>query len=171
MQYHLTRAVERKSQQDQNKSLIRAFIDEIFNKHNLSSIEKFIGKGSIKGIPYVSSNNGDEGFKKFVADFFKAFPDWHTTIEHIIAENDLVMVFLKGSGTHKGKFQGFSSTHKSVKIRSAHLYKLKDEKIIGHWGVVDQLNFLKQTGVLLSERANKEIKDAKMVWIRDYSLK
>jgi SnoaL-like polyketide cyclase len=81
------------------------------------------------------------------------------------------MVFLKGSGTHKGKFQGSSSTHKSVNIRSAHLYKLKDEKIIGHWGVVDQLNFLKQTGVLLSERANKEIKDAKIVWIRDYSLK
>jgi len=79
------------------------------------------------------------------------------------------MVFLKGSGTHKGKFQGFPSTHKSVKIRSAHLYKLKDKKIIGHWGVVDQLNFLKQTGVLLSERANEEIKDAKMVWIRDYS--
>jgi hypothetical protein len=81
------------------------------------------------------------------------------------------MVFLKGSGTHKRKFQGFSSTHKSVKIRSAHLYKLKDEKIIGHWGVVDQLNFLKQTGVLLSERANEEFIDAKMVWIHDYSLK
>jgi predicted ester cyclase len=167
----MTTAVEKKSQQDQNKSLIRTFIDEIFNKHNLSSIEKFIGKGSIKGIPYASNSNDNEGFEQFVADFFKAFPDWHTTIEHIVAENDLVMVFLKGSGTHKRKFQGFSSTHKSVKIRSAHLYKLKDEKIIGHWGVVDQLNFLKQTGVLLSERANEEFIDAKMVWIRDYSLK
>jgi hypothetical protein len=58
-----------------------------------------------------------------------------------------------------------------VNIRSAHLYKLKDKKIIRHWGVVDQLNFLKQTGVLLSERVNEEIRDAKMVWIRDYSLK
>jgi hypothetical protein len=58
-----------------------------------------------------------------------------------------------------------------VTIRSAHLYKLKDEKIIGHWGVVDQLNFSKQTGILLSEREDEEFIDARMVWIRDCSLK
>jgi hypothetical protein len=34
--------------------------------------------------------------------------------------------------------------------------------------VVEQLNLLKQTGALLSEDVNKEFKDAKVVWIRDY---
>ena len=80
-----------------------------------------------------------------------AFPDWRATIEHIIAENDLVVVFLNGSGTHKGEFNGRPSTNKPVKISSAELYKVENDRITGHWYVMDQLNLLKQTAALLSE--------------------
>ncbi|MGH9979629.1 MAG: ester cyclase [Nitrososphaeraceae archaeon] len=85
-----------------------------------------------------------------MTEFFKAFPDMHTTIEHMVAENNLVMVFLKGSGTHKGEFHGIPPTNKPVNIRSADLYRIEDGIIVGHWDVVDQLNLLKQTGTLLS---------------------
>ena len=85
----------------------------------------------------------------------------HTTIEHIIAENNLVVVFLNGSGTHKGEFRGVQPTNNKVNIRSADLYRIENEIITGHWDVVDQLNLLKQTGALLSEDVNKEFKDAK----------
>jgi predicted ester cyclase len=74
----------------------------------------------------------------------------HTTIEHMVAENNLVMVFLKGSGTHMGEFHGIPPTNKPVNIRSADLYRIEDGIIVGHWDVVDQLNLLKQTGTLLS---------------------
>jgi hypothetical protein len=50
----------------------------------------------------------------------------------------------------------------------ADLYKIENEIITGHWDVVDQLSLLKQTDALLSENANKEFKDARVVWIRDY---
>lgn len=36
---------------ERNKTLIRSFIDEIFNERNLSSIEKYIGKDSVEGSP------------------------------------------------------------------------------------------------------------------------
>jgi predicted SnoaL-like aldol condensation-catalyzing enzyme len=39
---------------------------------------------------------------------------------------------------------------KLVNIRSADLYKIENGIIRGHWDVVDQLNFLKQTRTLLS---------------------
>lgn len=55
-----------------------------------------------------------------------------------------------------------------VNIRSADLYRIENEKITGHWYVVDQLNLLRVTGALLSEDVNKEFKDARVVWIRDY---
>jgi predicted SnoaL-like aldol condensation-catalyzing enzyme len=35
--------------------------------------------------------------------------------------------------------------------READLYQLENEIIVGHWDVVDQMNLLKQTGILLSE--------------------
>ena len=89
---------------------------------------------------------GREGFKQLLSEFFTAFPDSDTNIEHIIAENDLVVVFLNGIGTHKGEFQGRPPTNKQVNIRSADLYRIENEKIVGHWDVVDQLNLLQQMG-------------------------
>ena len=38
-------------QEERNKTIIRSFIEEIFNEHNLSSIEKYFGKDSVEGSP------------------------------------------------------------------------------------------------------------------------
>lgn len=135
---------EASSLEERNKSLIRSFIDEIFNEHNLLSVEKYFGKGSVEGSP--QAGKGGEGFKQFLTDFLNAFPDWRAKIEHIVAENYLVVVFLNGTGTHKGEFQGTPPTNKPVNIRSADLYKIENGLITGHWDVVDQLNLLKQLG-------------------------
>ena len=140
---------EATSLEERNKTLIRSFIEEIFNEHNLSSIEKYFGGTSIPGRP--QAGKGAVGSKQFIEEFFKAFPDWRATIEHIFAENDLVVVFLNGSGTHKGEFNGRPPTNKPVKISSAELYKVENDRITGHWYVMDQLNLLKQTAALLSE--------------------
>ena len=135
-------------------------------EHNLSSIEKYFGKDSVEGSP--QAGKGGEGFRRFLTDFFEAFPDWRANIEHVIAENNLVLVFLNGSGTHKGVFHGIPPTNNTVNIRSADLYRIENGIITGHWDVVDQLNLLKQTGTLLSEDENKEFKDTKVVWIPEY---
>jgi steroid delta-isomerase-like uncharacterized protein len=145
---------EETSLEERNKAFIRSFIEEIFNKHNLSSVEKYFGKGSMEDSPQAGKSG--EGFKQFLSDFFKAFPDMQTTIEHMVAENSLVVVFLKGSGTHTGEFQGIPPTNKPVNIRSADIYKIENETITGHWDVVDQLDLLKQTGALLVQKAGQE---------------
>jgi predicted ester cyclase len=142
------------SNEERNKTIIRSFIYEIFNGHNLLSIEKYFGKGSVEGSP--RAGNEGEGFKEFLTDFFIAFPDWRANIEHMIAEDNIVVVFLNGTGTHKGVFHGIPPTNKAVNIRSADLYRIKNGIIIGHWDVVDQLNLLKQTGTLISEDIKKE---------------
>jgi hypothetical protein len=45
-------------------------VKEIFNEHNLSSIGKYFGIGSVEGSP--QAGKGGEGFKQFLTDFFKA---------------------------------------------------------------------------------------------------
>jgi len=148
-------STEESLQEERNKSIIRAFIEEIFNDHDLSLVEKYFGNDSVEGSPQAGKRG--EWFKQFLTEFFKAFPDMHTTIEHMVAENNLVMVFLNGSGTHKGEFHGIPPTNKLVNIRSADLYRIEDGMIVGHWDVVDQLNLLKQTGALLSGRENRNV--------------
>lgn len=115
-----------------NKALVKAFVEEVFNMHRVSTVEKYLAEG--------------QQFKEFLNC---CQPDWHANIEQIIAEEDYVMVFLNGSGTQRGEFKGQAPTNKQVNIRSADLYRIGDKKIIGHWDVVDQLNLLRQTGATM----------------------
>jgi predicted ester cyclase len=47
------------------------------------------------------------------------------------------VAFLNGLGKHKGEFHGMPPTYKPVNIKSADLYKIENEIIIGLWDVVD----------------------------------
>jgi predicted ester cyclase len=105
------------------------------------------------------AGHGNKEFKQFkesLTPFFAAFPDIHANIEHIVAEDNLVVVFLNFTGTHIGEFQGRLPTNKPVNIRSADLYRIENEKIVEHWDVVDQLNLLQQTGAITFKQANQE---------------
>jgi predicted ester cyclase len=86
--------------------------------------------------------------KSHLTVLFTGFSDLHVNIEHILAENDFVLVFLNFTGSHKGQFEGMSPTNRPVKIRSADLYRIENGKIVEHWDVVDSLDLLKQAGAI-----------------------
>ena len=94
------------------KDIIKSFVEEVFNKHDISATEIYFAKEN------PSIGHGSEGFKQSLSALFTAFPDIHANIEHIVAENDLVVVFLNFTGTHKGEFQGMPPTNKPVICRS-----------------------------------------------------
>lgn len=129
-----------------NKALVKSYVEEVFNNHDISATEK-----------YLAAN---EKFKKFressLTPFLAAFPDIHADIEHIVEEDSLVVVFLSFTATHKGIFQGRPPTNKTVKTRSAGLYKIENEKIVEHWDVVDRLDLLQQTGAITFKQSNNE---------------
>ena len=131
-----------------NKNIIKSFVKEVFNEHDISATEKYFDSES----PLART----EIFKEFLTAQFKAFPDFQAKIEHILAERDLVVVFLNFTGTHKGEFQGRPPTNKQVTTRSADLYRIENEKIVEHWDVVDQLNLLQQTGAITFDKLNKK---------------
>lgn len=84
-----------------NKTLVRSFVEEVFNNHNLEAIERYLAE------------QGREGFKESLRAQFKAFPNIQVKIEHILAENDLVIVFLNFTGTHTGEFRNAPNQQKS----------------------------------------------------------
>ncbi len=78
-----------------NKALIRSFVEEVFNNHDLSALERYFSE---KNPP-----KRNEEFRKSLNIQFKAFPDIRVEIEHIMAEGDLVVIFLSFNATHKGE--------------------------------------------------------------------
>ena len=75
---------------------------------------------------------------------FFGFPDLHVNIEHTLADNNLVLVFLNFTGTHRAQYETLPATNKPMKIRSADFYRIENDKIVEHWDVVDRLDLLEQ---------------------------
>jgi predicted ester cyclase len=131
----------------ENKELIKSFIDEVFNKHDLTAIDKYLVANLTDG-----SGKTPESFKKSLTALFSGFPDLHVNIEHIV-----VLVFLNFTGTHRAQYEGLLATNKLVNIRSADLYRIENDKIVEHWDVVDRLDLLKQIGAITFNNGTQSI--------------
>jgi predicted SnoaL-like aldol condensation-catalyzing enzyme len=105
---------------EQNKQVVRNFVEDVFNKHDLTAIDKYMSHS--------------EGFKQYIGEFFQTHPDSHTTIEHIIGEDDKVFVTFNTTATNKLK-------DKAVTIKSADLYTISNDKFVEHWDVVEATGF------------------------------
>ena len=79
-----------------------------------------------------------------------AFPGYELRAEQMIAEDDLVSVIGRASGTHKGPFMGMPPTGKSWDVPLHITYRVKDGKIIEHWLVLDTAAFMQQLGMIPS---------------------
>ena len=95
-----------------------------------------------------SNNVGREGLKQLIAMGLNAFPDWHETIEDIIAEGDKVWVRLTYTGTHKGEFMGLAPTGKKITSKAVDIYRVVDSKLAEYWNVTDNINIFKQVGAI-----------------------
>jgi len=107
---------------------------------------------------YVDHTNkvGREGLKQLFNMGLKAFPDWHETIEDIIAEGDKVWVHLAYTGTHKGEFMGLAPTGKKITTMAVDIYRIVNGKLAEYWNVTDNVNILKQIGAIeITERGKK----------------
>src|SRR5215467_3899572 len=91
----------------ENKEIIKSLIDEVFNKHDLTAIDRY----------HVADSSSDsegilKSFKQSLAALFSGFPDLNATIEHIIAESNFVVIFLSIIGTHTSMYKGIPPTNK-----------------------------------------------------------
>jgi predicted ester cyclase len=90
---------------------------------------------------------GPEGCKAAARMFRKAFPDFHMTVEDVIAENDLVLCRFRQTGTHRGELFELPPTGKSVDFEEIALCQLAGGQIVATWFQTDMLGLMQQLGV------------------------
>lgn len=135
-----------------NKALVRGYI-KAYNERDLDLIDHFVAPDYVDH----SNNVGREGLKQLMAMGLKAFPDWHETIEDIIAEGDKVWVRLSYTGTHKGEFNELKPTGKRIKSKAVDIYRVVNGKLAEYWNVTDNINILKQIGAIEVTEKGKKI--------------
>ena len=135
---------------EENKAAIRRMIEGV-NKHDLSSVDEFIGSDCIE---HTFQIQGPKDFKKFLTVLFTGFPDFYIADEDIIAEGDKVCVRGRFMGTHTGKYydpsidRKLNPTGRKISIPFSIIYRIVDGKAVESWTVENLLDFCKQLDII-----------------------
>lgn len=131
---------------EDNKVLVRRFIDEVLSAGNTAAIVDLCVAGSMFA-------GGIEGQIKVIK---MAFPDNRLTIDDILAEGNKVAVRVTRHGTNTGPMAGFPAfgrfetpvppTGKSVTGSEMYVFTVSDGKIVSFATEFDQIGVLRQLG-------------------------
>jgi C-1 hydroxylase len=138
---------------EENKAIIRKGI-EAANKRNLAILDEVIAPDFVDNFLQVRSL---ESFKKFLTELLKGFPDFHITIEDIVAEGDKVCVYVTETMTHTGEFEGIAPTGKKITYPSVWIIRIVDGKMVEREGVGNDLDYYKQLGVIEYTEKGKKL--------------
>jgi len=134
---------------DRNRTTLQQFYTA-FNQHDIEAIAPCIADDI--AVPHgepLGLGHGREAYLKFVSLWFEAFPDMHTEVLQMVAEDNLVAIRLRNTGTHEGEFMGIPATGRRFDLEVGHFSRHNDDgEIIEELPYFDQLAFLQQLGVI-----------------------
>ena len=137
---------------EENKAIVRRFV-EAYNKRNLDLFDDLLAPDYFDHTSQV----GPEGLKQLMNMAFKAFPDFHETIEDIIAEGDKVWARITFTGTHKGEWLGIAPTGKKITSMMVDIFRIVNGKLVEYRDVGDRLDFFKKLGVIEYTEKGKKL--------------
>jgi predicted ester cyclase len=129
---------------EENKAVVRKFFEEVWNAGSLLPVGHYLSVGYLEHSPLPGQIPGFEGAKQVMAMFFRAFPDLSIEFTHLDAEGERVFVKCLLRGTHQGAILGVQPTGRLVEVNESHIYRLKAERIVEHWGGRENLSSLMQ---------------------------
>ncbi len=133
---------------EENKAIVRRFVEEVQNRHNIGALEElfspdFVDHSGISSLPPTL-----DGAKQFFTMLFTAFPDIHASIHDQVAEGDKVVTRKTFHGTHQEEFMGIPPAGLQIALDVIDIFRVADGKITDHWAVADMLGLMQQLGVV-----------------------
>lgn len=131
---------------EQNKQLVQDFYCRLWNKWDLSAVQDILSPDiSFRGSLGLTKK-GHSGFIDYVELVRSAFPDFHNTVEELIAEADNVVARLTYVGTHRGELFGIPPTGRQVKYAGIAIFRITGSRITDVWVLGDTLGLMRQIG-------------------------
>ncbi len=131
---------------DENQAIYRRFVDDIINDGRYELIPELFDAGYTDHSAPPGAPGGFAGVEAVFRMFRGGFPDVHFTIQTMLSEGDKVATRVTGSGTHGGAFMGIPPSGKQATWASHGIFRVRDGRIVEHWGQPDILALLAQIG-------------------------
>ncbi len=133
---------------EDNKALVRRFVDEVQSGGNIDLIDEICSPGFVNHSAPPGIPADREGIKILTAMFRGAFPDSHFTVEDMVAEGDKVVTRKTFHGTHEGEFMGIPPSGRSVSMGLIDIVRISEGRVVEHWSEGDSLGMMQQLGVI-----------------------
>jgi len=121
---------------------------EVLNQGNVQLIDELFAPTYIDRTPQPNVAPTRDGFRQWVIALRAAFPDVHYTVEDSINDGDKWVGRLSVTGTMTGDFAGMPATGKRAAWNEIHILHVDGDRVLEHWGVVQELGMLIQLGVI-----------------------
>jgi hypothetical protein len=132
---------------EENKAIVGRFWEE-WSKGNLGIVDELQANNCVFHGPGVREIHGPEGLKQLLVTVLTALPDYHLTVEDMVAEADKVAARLTETGTHQGDFQGIPPTGKWCTHPSICISRIVGGKIVETWCESDMLGLMQHLGAI-----------------------
>ena len=131
-----------------NKTLVRDYMEEVFNQRKVAAVETFLAPDDVDHTLPPHMPTDVAGTKAVIETFLRAVPDLHITVEDVVAEADKVALRYTSHGTQRGPLGPIPATGRRLNVSSYLIARVADGKIVEMWGLDDQLGLLQQLGVI-----------------------
>ena len=131
--------------ESQNKLLARRFLEEVVNKGAVDRLSEFLAPEYVAPILGIA---GIDQARDHLLAFRHCYPDLVVTVEGQVAEGDIVATWYVMRGTHLGAFQGVPGTGKKITLRAVNVQKIRDGRVVEHWGGSNSLEALLELGLV-----------------------
>jgi steroid delta-isomerase-like uncharacterized protein len=133
-----------------NKQLVDDFIQDLFTKGDLGAVDRYLDPAFVNNDPpYPGAPEGPEGMRQAAAMFRAALPDWHSDLDQLVQEDDIVVERFTASGTHTGaELMGVPATGRTIVLAGINVFRIADGRIVERWGMLDELGLLRQLGLV-----------------------
>lgn len=134
------------SEERKVKELVERFDEEIYRKGNVDAADELVAENFRHHAPFPTPQ-GREGFKQFLSQFRRAFPDSTSITHDMIVDGDKVAVRYSAVGTHQGEFMDIPATGNDIEVQGISIYRVADGKVTDEWAQPDIMSMMQQMGV------------------------
>lgn len=126
---------------------------EEFDKGKLDDFTESIGSNFVAYVLGTTKLDWN-GFKQFGNAFRSAFADGRHVFDYVVTQGENVATIGTYQGTHTGEMQGIAPTNRQLRLAVMHLDRVVDGKIVEHRGLANEVDLMRQLGVVLAPKKN-----------------